>query len=124
MCVEFDVESLNKCNFNFHQVFYERELPVLNMDKIWGGNFNNEELWKSTILTKSEDWAYEKEYRSILFDPKEFLVFDYECITGIFLGARISEEDERYIRDSVSEVGIDCPVEKARINKYEFKVDC
>lgn len=124
MCIEFDLNALRKCGFNIYEVFYQKELPVVNMDSVWTGDFEKEEIWKSTILTKSKDWDYEKEYRSILFDPKEFLEFDNKCITGIFLGARISDEDELYIKDTISQSGIDCPVIKSKINKYEFKVDC
>lgn len=77
-----------------------------------------------TVLVKSQDWAYEEEWRLIRFNEKSGVrIFPTSAITGVVLGARISPSD----RDMVLELARDrqppLQIRQARVSSSLFVVD-
>lgn len=64
--------------------------------------------FKTMMLTKSDHWSYEKEWRVLTFamnDPEasyEDLLFNPKEISKVYLGARISSEDRSYFLQKAS----------------------
>lgn len=78
-----------------HEVRYSREYPrirMVDLPKI--GSVGVESL----LLTKSNDWRYEYEYRLIRpFGARSSLSYSPNALVAIILGARISKEDEQEV---------------------------
>lgn len=76
------------------KVKYVQERPVITSDE-----------WEKTLLIKSEDWAYEREYRmSILFDDKDTNINKYninfppEIVKSVYIGCKATQETIEYIK--------------------------
>lgn len=76
-------------------IIYSDVYPVVNpiID-------NNKERLEKSILTKSNEWSYEKEWRSIDHEGGSGIKkIDPSFIVGVIFGCRISTEDEKILRD-------------------------
>ena len=94
----------------------------------YNANEFREECWPQSfksVTTKTKDWAYEEEYRLMLQSPSgpsisvskmdRTLTYDFNSLTGIIFGIKMSNSDKRKI--------IDIVVRKCRENKkssFEF----
>ena len=86
-----------------------------------GDNFNNL-FGLVAALHKSQDWEYEKEWRLVLVDsandpPRNF----YAPLKSVFLGSKISEEDEDKVIQSACVAGV--PVFKMHLVSHEFRME-
>lgn len=67
-------------------------------------------LIENFIYTKSKDWEYEKEWRiirplkeaDIINGDLYFFVFSIQCLTGIILGCKTSQDDILKIKETLS----------------------
>jgi len=75
------------------KVEYSRTYPKINAYKT-----PNEERFKLQVLTKAENWAYEKEYR-IVFErgPGIAIQLPKGIINRVILGCQISSENKQKI---------------------------
>lgn len=79
------------------RVSYVTDYPILIPSPDLN-ELDEQKLLNKTMLTKSKCWWYEKEYRYILFGgPNLVIPIPPDCITGIYLGLRISEADKNEI---------------------------
>ena len=93
ICIEFDATK----NIPFfglaQQVHYQSKYPVINIIKD-----SNDDLLRKAILTKSEHWSYEKEWKIAWYDqPPGVYTFPQGFIKGVVLGAKISEENKKKV---------------------------
>jgi hypothetical protein len=59
---------------------------------------NPTEMMKAALLTKAEHWKYEREWRIVQYESGPGLkYFPLESLTGIILGAQISDKDSEMI---------------------------
>lgn len=81
-------------------------------------------LHKLGLLTKADFWSYENEWR-IVGQPgsKGGHKFPAASLDGIILGAKISEEDEREVREWVSNSGRSVEWLRAKVHNEEFRLD-
>jgi hypothetical protein len=132
LCLEFDTSIKLKDIYSTGQaknvifgqaqkVNYSFEYPSVNIM-----NFGSEEYSKA-LLTKSNHWEYEKEWRII--SPKDkggpgLYYFQPELLTGVILGALISPEHKKLILDWTSNYPSKILVYEARISntKYELEI--
>ncbi len=76
-------------------IIYSSDYPTINniVD-------SDDERLNKTLLTKSDDWKYEKEWRSIDYldgpGPKDI---DPSFLVGVIFGCSISSDDEMILRD-------------------------
>lgn len=78
------------------RVTYRRTLPSVDVL----GLLNDPHLSNvldAMVLTKSDRWAYEKEWRLLHMDGDRQYTYDYKALTGIFLGAAMPEEQNEII---------------------------
>lgn len=126
ICIEYDfslLEQLENINAFLLPVIYSTERPLLPVDKLdlENGQATQESVMRImpdliiAILTKSEFWGYENEWRFIaLAEPKQPVKLP--IISRIFTGANITEDDYNKV---VSAIGN----RKIPITKYSLKRD-
>ncbi len=92
-CLQFELHEgdPNPAFGGVSPVRYSRDRPVVDVLKTRDPEAA-ETLFDNGLLTKSADWAYEKEYRSIRLDGPGLVAFAPSVLTGVILGARISAE--------------------------------
>ncbi len=118
VCLEFAV--------SVHETFFGRAQPVVYSDKrpTFDPNGTEEENVEAALLTKSADWAYEREWRIIdQHIGKANCPFPPELLTGIIFGSSISGADRQQIRKWVSERGLRVSFYNAVLNEREWKLD-
>ena len=73
------------------------------------------------LLVKSEIWKYEEECRIICFlkNLTEQKLFE-DMISKVYLGANITEKDEKLIRELADIKGV--PVEKFKVDSETFEL--
>lgn len=73
-------------------------------------------------LHKSPDWKYEEEWRLVLIDsPKEPPRNFFAPLKAVYLGSKISEEDESSVLRDALKAGV--PVFKMRLVPHEFRME-
>jgi hypothetical protein len=93
ICVEFDFQVMEKL----------RPMPVTYLDQRPSYNMvrNVAALSELSFLRKSLDWSYEKEWRSVGQWWSGTYRLPESAITGVILGAGISDEDRREVSNWV-----------------------
>ena len=91
ICLEFDG------NFEFfahtQEVKYPPERPRINPFRQ-----GPEEMMEAALLTKAEQWAYEREWRLVQYTKGPGVYrFPPEALTGVVLGAQISARDKEKV---------------------------
>lgn len=88
VCLEFETASpgMNK----FHPVRYSNDAPQINLVDILLGD-HSAVLWG--LLTKASCWSYEREWRAIHAKADTEYCYGVEALTGVYLGARLSESE-------------------------------
>jgi hypothetical protein len=138
-CIEYDftynVDSSKK-DLQFLQellfpVFYSNNRPIITktmLDDVKNRDYyleNNimgkfmEEIY-CTLLCKSRDWAYEKEWRAFHLLEKNTL--EIPCATKVFLGVNIEDEPKAEIISIAKNKNI--PVYQMILKPNSYKFDC
>jgi hypothetical protein len=105
ICYCFDKNDifLNKLTYRFSDIRYSNMLPKLN----FFDGLTNIELLKPQIeeivLTKSDNWAYEKEFRFYTESDSTVHNFNPKSLLGVVLGTRITNSEEEEIKNLVSD---------------------
>ncbi len=130
VCIGFDLVKLYesiKTKHLFDKLFikvrYETEFQAMNYfdDKV--------ESVVNWVRTKSLDWNYEKEFRIIISNSKfnsdglYILPIDKNCIKHIYLGSRVTVENERKIIEIVKQNNLDTSIIKLKLNKKYFELE-
>ena len=93
VCFQFD--SGSEFLRDAMQVTYQRSRPLIDptMD-------TPNEMLERGLLTKSEHWKYEREWRLIAYrsGPGSY-VFPHSTLTGVILGAQISKDDAAMVAE-------------------------
>lgn len=94
ICLCFERKNLFKTQKAVHEkVRYSNQLPTIDFFEGVSTKSTLKPQIDEIILTKSLNWAYEKEYRFFLEDNIQFLEFNPASLNYIILGCR-SKEDE------------------------------
>ncbi|WP_235695876.1 MULTISPECIES: DUF2971 domain-containing protein [Agrobacterium] len=101
------------------KVSYEKDRPKLSFVQ-----HDTVMLHKLALLTKADFWSYEDEWRIVKeTGSKGPHKFAASALDGIVLGAKISDEDERKVRDWVAEAGLNVEWLRASIHKDTFSLE-
>ena len=85
---------------------------------------NDEEYFKSQFKYKSVHWSYEKEYRYLIFNRKDFpLQVDKGIIKKVILGCEMPEDHKNEIKKIVKEMNSKVTLYQAVKKKEEFGLD-
>jgi hypothetical protein len=99
--IEFRPSDLRHADFfgNVLPVTYQKERPVVNfyLDELT-------EQVRKCVLTKSVDWAYEREWRIIWRDRQNqpYVYFDPSLVGAIYLGCQIDDAKRDLVREWLS----------------------
>lgn len=103
LCIEFCASKESHIDFyaNAQPVKYQKDFPIIFF-------YVDEPLIKvqKYLLTKADDWSYERECRIIVHNrhTNQYYDFDPVLIRRIFLGSRISEKHIQTVRSFVNEI--------------------
>jgi hypothetical protein len=86
-CLEFETSSEPFQKIN--PVQYVTETPAIRVESVINGDFN---AFKELFCTKSADWAYEKEWRSIHKKADTQFCYTPETLTGVYFGPDIDRQ--------------------------------
>ena len=121
ICLEFrfDLDEHLQLLLSFHRVRYQQEFPRLNFYTTpWGGP-------KFTLmaLTKSEHWAYEKEWRWIDHGGPGERPLPTRMLWAVILGAQMPREDRMEVLQWNAARTHPLRVHQARLRKTEYGLD-
>ena len=130
VCIEYDfslLEKLENINAFLLPVIYSIERPLLPVDKLdlKNGQDTQESVKRimpdliRAILTKSEFWGYENEWRFIaLGEPKQPVKLP--IISKIFTGANITNDDYNKVVSAIGDRHIPITKYSLKRDKYEL----
>lgn len=115
-CLEFDIRSGDSFFSRAIRVNYKKMYPSINIyeDKKWMQNI---------LLTKSNRWEYEAEWRILKYDGPGVEQFPETSLSAVILGCQMPEKDKDIIRNLVSRRGSKVQIKEARIKEYEFGLE-
>jgi len=94
-CLEF--RTNNAFFSRAHSVEYDRVLPCLNLlEPMWDKLITKVTLG---LLTKAQDWAYEKEWRIVDVDGVGIHEYPSEALSSVILGCKMSPENKKRIME-------------------------
>lgn len=123
--------------FKFPKSLYLLPLPITYTDtypvviKNWDDtksldSFSQAEIINKGLLTKSNDWSYEKEFRLISNFPGN-IEFDPNLFSSIIMGVGMSDPDKIKLRQSVDEMnskhGLDVKIYQAALANKFYKLE-
>jgi hypothetical protein len=97
VCFVFE-ESMTPEPLLVHDVVYRDERPLVDLTRI-----NEDEQFRGTLLTKGICWSYESEVRMFEYrKPPGYRSFPAQCLTGVVLGSRVSDEHRACIESLIA----------------------
>jgi hypothetical protein len=116
VCLKFALSADQPFFAEAEPVEYQRDYPEFN----YFTSPSNEKLVKA-LLTKSEHWGYEEEYRKIEPGGEPGLrSFHPSLLAGVILGARISDLDRKEIGALVKDRA---PLYQAELDRSRFRIN-
>jgi len=108
---------------DLQMVSYKKQIPEINFFESMTSDHTYEDIIK-LLITKSERWSYEQEYRLILwYHIDTNLSLPSDCITEIIQGCRIEPDDEKKLRDVIQSSVSTPALFQAREHDTEFSLE-
>jgi hypothetical protein len=121
LCIEFDASQDETFFWEATKIVYQEEYPIVNIMEI-----GKPEEFRKALLTKSNHWEYEQEWRILRFEREGGPGghnFPPKLLTGIILGALIEEQDKNKILHWISVYPNKINVYQATINRTKYQLD-
>ncbi|GGD51928.1 hypothetical protein GCM10011514_15200 [Emticicia aquatilis] len=120
-CIEYDIEKIKWSEFENRfikelDVDYKDAIPVLKWDDI----YDLENVLKKMYATKSLSWQYEKEVR-LLFDNYGLKSYHSSALTGIYFGAKMSDNLKQILINSLKNRDIKFYQISKGLNSYHIE---
>lgn len=116
ICIQFDARS--EFFSNTEPVCYSADRPRLNIF-----SQNQDDQFRHSVLTKSDVWAYEKEWRIVFAGYVGHNDIPAESITGVILGARADEGSCAAIQQWANQNAKQIPVYKASLHDGSYRIE-
>jgi hypothetical protein len=113
ICISYNFSRLLKALPNstkFVRMYYNESVPTLHPS-----SRNSQQLARMVLSYKNYRWLYEREWR-MFADQGAIHYEDAKCITRVYLGARISNEDKRKVIEVLEELEI--PISEMKVDEY------
>lgn len=124
-CLEFDPNKNSEFFESVKPVIYQEEHPTIKPEVDNEGNlkFDYVELINS-LLTKSDRWCYEDEFRILNSDEgSKYYTFLPESLTGIILGAKMSDQNKTIIQSLNCKRKSPVQIIDAKLKEKEFGIE-
>jgi hypothetical protein len=115
-CLEFDT-SKDPLFEKAHKVKYPKTIPRLDANNIAQSNFTSV---MDLVLTKQEDWAYEREWRVLHNEGNHLHGVDRAALTRVYFGARMPEVQKAMIASLLQNT--DTKLCQMQIDKSSYKL--
>ncbi|NOZ47165.1 MAG: DUF2971 domain-containing protein [Chlorobi bacterium] len=118
-CVGLDYNILLKKIGSISPVIYSDKFPQLSL-------FPKDSIadFMQLFITKSKDWAYEKEVRIIMrYKARHTIKIPDECIKEIIFGYKMEKDDKNEIIDLIKTKSTPIAIYEATANSEKFKLD-
>lgn len=120
-CIEFDASLGDSFFGDAREVRYQENYPTIQaFEKI--GDIELEST-QAAILTKSLDWAYEKEFRVLMSGGPGMRSYPKERMRAVAFGCNMKQEHKEKIMEWISQRGHSVEFLQAKINKRKYLVD-
>lgn len=94
VCLIFDEIANEQTQWFAFPVAYQEDRPRVNLTR-----FNEPDVMMQALFLKSDHWSYEREQRMVDWHrPPGYREFPVQLLKGIILGAKISQDDEAFVR--------------------------
>lgn len=113
-CLEFDARAFPIISAK--QVVYSKVFPLFNFVEI----IDEAKPTYRLILTKSEHWNYEKEWRVIIDNGDSGIIYDKQVLTGIYFGSAMPDLHKEILGNILS--GSNTKIYEMKISSTEYKV--
>jgi hypothetical protein len=127
------IEKLDSAWGAAKPVRYRKVMPYLvNEEKLvkllsGEGTIATPDLFEEAVYVKALDWAYEREWRLVggwEHDKiEEFIPFEPEEMTAIYLGCRMSDADKKAIKELAAKKFLHAPIYAGEKSKSKFAVE-
>jgi hypothetical protein len=119
LCLRFDAGPDSPLR-NARPVRYASEYAVCDFV-----TSSHEESIDAMIYTKAKEWAYEEEWRIHTISPVGPGVqkISPQILTGVILGARISDADRKAVLSWVRTRQIPCEIMQAHLAEHEYRIE-
>ncbi len=118
ICLAFEEDP--SVGFFGLDVRYSEVRDVVDLTKF---GTDGPEMLSKAVLTKSTDWSYEKEVRMIEYKrPAGVRYFDRSRLKSVTLGLRISDKDEKSIKELVSRRNVPIEIYRAVVQEKSFSL--
>jgi len=117
MCVQYSLNRLLKglgSDIAISRMMYSEKEPVLLMD-----GSNESDRARMCLSSKTVRWANEREWRIFKSEKGEAHYGDPNAVTRIYLGSRVSAEDEHEVLAAAAVLGVS--VLKMSVDAYSLK---
>ena len=118
LCLEFAT--------SIDEVFFGRAQPVVYSDErpIFDPREPETNQVEKVVLTKSEHWSYELEWRIVEHQNDEGLYeFPAETLTGVIFGCWTSDKDKSKVKRWIHEGSLKPAIYEAKAKKRDFGLD-
>jgi hypothetical protein len=117
-CIEFRTD--NAFFSRARAVQYDITVPCVNLLEPWDNLITKGAVG---LLTKAEDWRYEKEWRIVKIDGTGVQICPAEALSGVILGCRMLAETKRQIKEWCRECQSRPTLYEAKEKAQEFGLD-
>jgi hypothetical protein len=123
-CLEFDATDKNSFFGKAQKVRYQKNYPVINLFSTPA-----KEKFEAFLLTKSKQWAYEREWRIVDIQsdgwPRRPGIYQFpdHLLTGVIFGEKMAEGDKIKIRGWLKRRKTPVQLYQASIKDNEFGLD-
>ncbi len=121
LCLEFEASTAGGLFWEAFAVIYQQDYPIVDMMRI-----GKAEHYRRALLTKSTQWAYEKEWRVIKMESEGgpgHYPFSPGALTGVVFGALMSHTDQQTVKSWIKVYPSKIAIYQATLNGHSYQLD-
>ncbi|WP_085908265.1 DUF2971 domain-containing protein [Kiloniella majae] len=122
ICLQFNSRP-SSYFFRAQKVIYGNDRPIINP-----GLDGHMEKFEKALLSKSKAWSYEEEWRMTEINLSGQVTevpnksFPTRDLRGVILGAKVSEDHEKMVREWVSNYPTDIQIQRAKLCPTRYQI--
>jgi|SRR5208337_1945101 len=121
LCLEFDTSIEGSLFWEAFAVAYQQDYPIVNIMRI-----GEAEEFRKALLTKSEHWAHEHEWRVLKMEEEGGVgdhFFPAKALSGVIFGALMSNENKEIVKSWIESYPSEITIYQAFLNVHRYQLD-